>query len=288
MVLEKCYGEYNPKLDFKMLCNLNKDRSIKESLYKQKSIFEGKTDDVSTPTEIHLKKSVNAYEVIRSKPELTEEDIINAYYAFEEEKVDYSKIKIVVKLINEEIDEYLQSAIRVLSIVIKQNLFNNFSDEMSILLFNYMMLKNDYHPIIFYNTFMTNLTEIIRNGALVESIFRIMEPMIKVSCEYNMIQGKTSSEEVIKVIESIKKILIEKYNIKHAFIFGSLVRGDQTEYSDIDLIFIAEGYSEFTNEEIKIFIKSLFKQRLDIVFISDNQIVKNMTTDFYTHRIKIF
>lgn len=288
MVLEKCYGKYNSKLDFKMLCNLNKDRSIKESLYKQKCIFEGKTDDINTRTEIHLKRSLDAYNILKNCNELTIDEIIRAYHSYETEKVDNNKIKNLIKLISLQIDEHLQSPIRLLSVVIKQNIFNNYTDEMAVLLFNYMILKNDYHPIIFYNSFMITLTELIKNGALIESIFRIMEPMIKVSGEYNKIQGKTSSDEVIKIIESVKIDLIEKYKIKHIYIYGSLARGDQTIYSDIDLIFIAEEYSEFTNEEIKKFINNLFKQRLDIVFISDNQIVENMTPDFYTQRIKIF
>lgn len=288
MILEKCNGTYNPKLDFKMLCNLNKERNVKESLYKQKCIFEGKTDDIKTSTEVHLKKSIDAYNILKSSKQITKKTIMDVYHTYEKEEINQTSIQNLVKLMSKVIDEYLQSPIRVLIVVIKQNVFNNYSDEMAVLLFNYMLLKNDYHPIIFYNSFMSNLTELIKNGALAESVFRIMEPMIKVSCEYNQIQGKITSDAVKKVINEVKKILIEKYSIKHAFIYGSLARGDQTEYSDIDLIFIAKGYSEFKNEEIKTFIKSLFKQRLDIVFISNNQIVENMTSDFYTQRIKIY
>lgn len=288
MTLDKCDGIYNPKLDFKMLCNLNKERSIKESLYKQKCIFEGKTNDISTPTEIHLKKSTRAYNILKSQEKLTVEKILNAYHAYEDEQVNHTVIQNLIKLIDEEIDEYLQSSIRVLIVIIKQNVFNNYSDEMAVLLFNYMLLKNNYHPIIFYNSFMSSLTELIKNGALAESVFRVMKPMIKVSCEYNKIQGKTTTDEVKKQIEEVKKILIEKYSIKHVFIYGSLARGDQTEYSDIDLIFVAKEYNEFKNDEIKAFIKELFKQRLDIVFISKNKIVEDMTLDFYTQRIKIF
>lgn len=288
MNLEKCYGIYNPKLDFKMLCQLNKQRNIKESLYKQKCIFEGKTNDIQSNTEIHLKKSLDAYNVLKNCHFITEKELLSAYHSFERKPINSKDIQSLEMLINTSVDTNLESAIRVLKLVIKNNIFNNYSDELAILLFNYMLIRNNFHPIIFYNSFMINLSEMIKNGALSESIYRIMLPMIEVSVEYNKIQGKTNIDEVSNIIISVKKELHEKFSIQNVYIYGSLARGDQTIYSDIDLILITDKYSEFTNDEARKFMKKLFKQRLDIVFIDENKTVENMTTDFYTQRIKIF
>ncbi len=43
-------------------------------------------------------------------------------------------------------------------------------------------------------------------------------------------------EEIIEAIKKRKKVLEEKYNVKEIGIFGSYVRGEQTERSDVDIL----------------------------------------------------
>jgi len=43
-------------------------------------------------------------------------------------------------------------------------------------------------------------------------------------------------EEIIEAIKKRKKVLEEKYKIKEIGIFGSYVRGEQTEKSDVDIL----------------------------------------------------
>jgi predicted nucleotidyltransferase len=43
-------------------------------------------------------------------------------------------------------------------------------------------------------------------------------------------------EEIIEAIKKRKKVLEEKYKVKEIGIFGSYVRGEQTERSDVDIL----------------------------------------------------
>ena len=42
--------------------------------------------------------------------------------------------------------------------------------------------------------------------------------------------------EIKKLLEQYKLMLIEKYHIKSIGLFGSIVRGDATEVSDVDIL----------------------------------------------------
>ena len=288
ITMKKCNGGYNPKLEFKMLGHLNKHRSLKESMTIQKEIFEGTRKEGTTESEKHLRKSVDAFMILKNCQEMTKEKLTEIYLCYENKPLSNETLDNLVELIKQDIDEYLTYPIRVLITIIKYEVFNEYSREMAILLFNYMLIRNGYHPLIFYVTFTNRLEELIKNGAIVESIFRILEPIIITSTEYNKIQDFITSDEVEKRIKEHEKTFRENYKINHMMIYGSLSRGEQNEYSDIDLIIITDKYNEFMNNEIRSFIRNLFSQRVDMVFISENSVVKDMCVDFYTDRINIF
>jgi predicted nucleotidyltransferase len=48
-------------------------------------------------------------------------------------------------------------------------------------------------------------------------------------------------EEIIEAIKKQKMVLEEKYKVKEIGIFGSYVRGEQTEKSDVDILVEFEG-----------------------------------------------
>jgi predicted nucleotidyltransferase len=75
-------------------------------------------------------------------------------------------------------------------------------------------------------------------------------------------------------IKSIKKILKknesyinEKFGVKKLSIFGSYVRGDENQESDIDiLVDFEKGKKTFRNYMgLKFFLEDLFKKKIDLV-----------------------
>ena len=48
--------------------------------------------------------------------------------------------------------------------------------------------------------------------------------------------GKKSLNEIKEIIRKHKKELREKYNVKEIGIFGSIVRGEAKEGSDVDIL----------------------------------------------------
>ena len=49
-------------------------------------------------------------------------------------------------------------------------------------------------------------------------------------------------EEVIKKLEELKPILKERYKVAKVGIFGSMVRGEEREESDIDILVVFEEF----------------------------------------------
>jgi len=51
-----------------------------------------------------------------------------------------------------------------------------------------------------------------------------------------------TAEEIKKIIRKLKPMLIEKHKIKEIGIFGSYIRGEQTDNSDIDILINFEEF----------------------------------------------
>ncbi len=70
-------------------------------------------------------------------------------------------------------------------------------------------------------------------------------------------------------IEEIKKTLIEvlrKHGVKKAALFGSIVRGEATEESDIDLLIEFEGRKSLLDlAGLKLDLQELLRRRVDVL-----------------------
>ncbi|HEY8361623.1 MAG TPA: nucleotidyltransferase domain-containing protein [Tissierellaceae bacterium] len=287
MELKKCNGIYNSKLDFKMLCFLNKDRDAKESLKSQKEIYLGKREEPKTFNEKHLKQSLFAYKTLLESEPITLAVLEKAFRFYSEKTLDKENLTWLVELVNKRIDD-LTDPVEMLMYVIKNNYFHPYSREMAIILFNVMLVKSGFHPIIFYINFSNDLIELIKNGALKESVMTLLKPIIKVSMDYNQVRGLIKTEEVVRILKENESTLKDKYHIIGCFIYGSVARGEQTEYSDIDLVFLTQVRNPILEKEIRSFVESLFIQKVDLVFISKNRSPIDISVDFYTDRIYVF
>ncbi len=73
-------------------------------------------------------------------------------------------------------------------------------------------------------------------------------------------------EEIKNSLAQQKPILKEKYNVKHIGIFGSYIRSQQTQKSDIDiLIDYEEVPSLLTLIELEYYLEELLNSKVDLI-----------------------
>ena len=78
--------------------------------------------------------------------------------------------------------------------------------------------------------------------------------------------GKKSLDEIKEIIRKHKKELREKYNVKEIGIFGSIVRGEAKEESDVDILVEFEkpiGFFKFL--ELEKCLSELIRRKVDLV-----------------------
>ncbi len=75
-----------------------------------------------------------------------------------------------------------------------------------------------------------------------------------------------TAEEILKLIQQNRE-RIKRYGVKRIGLFGSYLRGEQKESSDIDiLVEFEKGKKTFDNYiELKFFLEDLFKRKVDLV-----------------------
>ena len=72
--------------------------------------------------------------------------------------------------------------------------------------------------------------------------------------------------EIISELKELKPLLEKQYNIVELGVFGSFVRGEQTDDSDIDiLVDYKDGTSILTLGGLQYMLSELFKVKVDLV-----------------------
>ncbi len=75
-----------------------------------------------------------------------------------------------------------------------------------------------------------------------------------------------TKESIIKTIKELKQNLQEKYKIKEIGIFGSIIREEEREISDIDLLVdFKEDADLFDLIGLSLFLEEKLHRRVDIV-----------------------
>lgn len=151
-MIQPCYGRYNPRLIFKMLCYTNQERDTYESLEDQRKVYEG-TMEPKTATQIHLSRITQAFYYLKSRRnKLTMFQMKKAYrmLAVEERPLCERKLEVLVEEMNQECSDVMDFIIQIFTTIIVQRVFHQYSREMAILLCNVSLLKKRYSPILFY------------------------------------------------------------------------------------------------------------------------------------------
>ena len=71
-------------------------------------------------------------------------------------------------------------------------------------------------------------------------------------------------DEIEKLLRKHKPILRERYYVSKIGLFGSYVRNEQTEQSDVDILVDFDGPVAFEFLDLKEYLETLFKKRVDL------------------------
>ena len=85
-----------------------------------------------------------------------------------------------------------------------------------------------------------------------------------------MKEGKMERrEEIEEILKRFKPLLREKFKVKEIGIFGSYVRGEESEESDVDIL--VEFYEPIGWEfiDFKEFLEEILAKKVDLVTVGD-------------------
>ncbi len=79
-----------------------------------------------------------------------------------------------------------------------------------------------------------------------------------------------SFEQIHKTLQKCLNKLQEQYSVKTLGVFGSYVRGEATDKSDVDVLVEFDGELTFRNYmDLKFFLEDLFNRKVDLVIKGD-------------------
>ncbi len=75
-----------------------------------------------------------------------------------------------------------------------------------------------------------------------------------------------SKEKILRILKQLKEEIVDKYKIERIGLFGSFIKGDQKENSDIDiLVEFREEADLFDFLGLGLFLEERLKQKVDVV-----------------------
>lgn len=74
-------------------------------------------------------------------------------------------------------------------------------------------------------------------------------------------------EEIENILKKYKSYLNEKYNVEKIGIFGSYVRGEESEHSDIDILIELNAPVGWEFVDLKEFLEEILHKKVDLVTV---------------------
>ena len=147
--------------------------------------------------------------------------------------------------------------------------------------------KTGFIPIIFVNDYRAFIKRIIYKKITICSLKDVLASYEDLSIKYDKKYDPLSKDDIIQIIENKKKLLKQKYDVKKIWLYGSFVRNEANEFSDIDLY--VDFFNNKTDEEL-IEIQEYFKKLLkrDIDMLVENKEYKNFSNNALNEREVIF
>lgn len=285
-MFKKKIENYNYKIEYKMLYFLNPKLDTTNNYYEVLDIYKNNSSYTSEQGK-WFKKIKNVYDYLL-KNELNIENILY-YSALEfETSVNYViKQKIIEKYLKLSIKDITFVATWLLKRFIGDKPLAENSDVLGILIFNAIIKKHDYIPIIFTKDYIMFLKQLINKKISTSSLKDILSIYEDLSIKYNKRYKKISKEDLIKIIKGSKEYLINNFDIKKVWLYGSFVRGEETEYSDIDLyVEFSKDKTEYEIEQVQNYFVLILGRSVDMLI--EHRIYKNISNNAIKEREIIF
>lgn len=253
-------NEYNPKIDFKVINLLNPKHDVINNYFEKVKIF--KYDFPYTSEQGKwFKKIKNIYTLLLNSSNLTIEAI---FYASKELEgnIDYQKANQIINNCPKKFD-ITHKASWYLYEIWKENVIGKYSYVLAVLVMNSILKNNNYIPMIFTDTYVNFMDKLIREDISFDSFYYIISIYKDMSMKYVDKYDLINKETLLKIVEDNKEYLINKLKIKNLWLFGSFVRDEATEYSDVDL-YVEFDEGVVSEEEIKEYLIKIFKRRVDM------------------------
>ncbi len=256
---------YNPKIDYKMLYFLNPQLDISKNYYETKKIYDSDIEAISTQGK-WFKKLKHVYDYLFNN-ELNINEILGyASIEFETEVDDGAKEKIKAEYQRLSTKEVLYLATWFLKMFFYEKPLKENSDILGILIFNAMIKRNRYIPMIFMEDYRFFLSKIIHKKVTTNSLKDILSIYEDLSIKYDKKYSSLSKVDVIHLLNIHKEHLMHHFDIKKVWLYGSFVRNEENDFSDVDLY--VEFQTKKTEEEIRIlknYFVELFKRDVDML-----------------------
>lgn len=174
--------------------------------------------------------------------------------------------------------------------LLRSNVFNSFNGEMAKIIYNFMRIKREMFPLIFYYHQITELVQCSKEKNY-DGCFLIMKKVVFKTSHFNHKHKIIKLNEIVDVLQSLKNELMERFGVIELHIYGSYAKHTENAYSDLD-IFARVIKEKETDLDNKYFLFDFLEKNLGIEVegkVDDKSYQNNkLKIDMARHLLKIF
>lgn len=276
----KC-GSMNPKIPFKFLCMSNPKRNRLEGMFEKSKVYHGlKKPETNDERDLRLWQEIyRSFFLDDFFKSLTK--VSKALdQSFSEEKGK----RLARELEISQNDEGPDAATTMFICCVRTGIFGIETSRVAACIFNWIMTKNGYLPIIFYHQSLSALAQFADAGMGRDDLEGMMTGLIPVSVRYNTKHRGYSPEELASELSGMRKRLKADHGVKHLWMTGSYVNGLFTEYSDLDIVVDVDA-EEMDHPELERFLEQSLSMPVDVI---DSRDIFCESKDIQRFRRRIF
>lgn len=259
--LLKCES-MNPKIPFKFLCMSNPKRDRLEGMFEKSKVYHGlKEPETSDERDLRLWQGIYVSFFL-------EEDFPKALakvskalgQSFSEEK----GARLAKELEASRNDKGPDVAAAMFIRCVRTGIFGIETSRVAACIFNWIMTKSGYLPIIFYHQSLSALAQFADAGMGRDDLEGMMTGLIPVSVRYNTKHRDRSPDELASELSGMRKGLKADHGVRHLWMTGSYVNGLSTEYSDLDVVVDVDD-EELEHPELERFLEQSLSMPVDVI-----------------------